>query len=72
MLIYAQMGDPNASSPTPQPVYPQPQFAAYGRRSQNLHELRFQGSLDAGIVEKYGLSVRSWPSRTPARSARST
>ncbi|MEA2632374.1 MAG: urease subunit alpha, partial [Chloroflexota bacterium] len=31
MLISAQMGDPNASIPTPQPVYQRPQFAAYGR-----------------------------------------
>src|SRR5437588_8453010 len=30
LLIYAQMGDPNASIPTPQPVFMRPQFAAYG------------------------------------------
>ena len=29
-IICAQMGDPNASIPTPQPVYTRPMFAAYG------------------------------------------
>ncbi len=31
LLVAAQMGDPNASIATPQPVYMRPQFAAYGR-----------------------------------------
>ena len=31
LLVSAQMGDPNASIATPQPVYLRPQFAAYGR-----------------------------------------
>ena len=31
MIAYAQMGDANASIPTPQPVFPRPQFAAFGR-----------------------------------------
>jgi urease subunit alpha len=30
-IAVAQMGDPNASIPTPQPVYTRPMFAAYGR-----------------------------------------
>ncbi|MBJ6372558.1 urease subunit alpha [Sedimentitalea arenosa] len=30
-IAMAQMGDPNASIPTPQPVYSRPMFAAYGR-----------------------------------------
>ena len=30
MIAWAQMGDANASIPTPQPVYPRPMFAAYG------------------------------------------
>jgi urease subunit alpha len=56
MLIYAQMGDPNASIPTPQPVYPRPQFAAYGRAlSKTCMTFVSQASIDAGIVEKYGL-----------------
>src|SRR3954465_5660544 len=31
MIAVAQMGDANASIPTPQPVYPRPMFASYGR-----------------------------------------
>ncbi|WP_022792421.1 urease subunit alpha [Marinococcus halotolerans] len=30
-IAYAQMGDPNASIPTPQPVFPRPMFASFGR-----------------------------------------
>lgn len=30
-IVVAQMGDPNASIPTPQPVYSRPMFGAYGR-----------------------------------------
>jgi urease alpha subunit len=29
-IAYAQMGDPNASIPTPQPVFMRPMFAALG------------------------------------------
>ena len=31
MIVCAQMGDPNASIPTPQPVYTRPMFGAMGR-----------------------------------------
>ncbi len=31
MIVVAQMGDPNASIPTPQPVYSRPMFGAMGR-----------------------------------------
>jgi urease subunit alpha len=30
-IVCAQMGDPNASIPTPQPVYSRPMFGAFGR-----------------------------------------
>jgi urease subunit alpha len=30
-IVCAQMGDPNASIPTPQPVYTRPMWGAYGR-----------------------------------------
>jgi len=56
MIAYAQMGDANASIPTPQPVFPRPMFAAFGR-AMTLTSLTFvsQASLDAGIVSRYGL-----------------
>ena len=31
MIVVAQMGDPNASIPTPQPVHSRPMFGAFGR-----------------------------------------
>ena len=34
-IACAQMGDPNASIPTPQPVYTRPMFAAFGGSVQN-------------------------------------
>src|SRR5438876_204825 len=56
MIAYAQMGDANASIPTPQPVYPRPMFASFGRAA-TLSSLTFvsQAALDAGIPERYGL-----------------
>ena len=55
-LIEAQMGDPNASIPTPQPVYSRPQFAHFGRAlSKSCMTFVSKVSLEDGIVEKYGL-----------------
>ena len=50
LLVNAQMGDPNASIATPQPVYMRPQFAAYGRalRSPASRSCR-KAALDKGI-----------------------
>ena len=56
MIVLAQMGDPNASIATPQPVYPRPQFAGYGRAlSQTCLTFVSKASIEAGIVERYGL-----------------
>ena len=44
LLVNAQMGDPNASIATPQPVYMRPQFAAYGRAlSKSCLIVRLEG-----------------------------
>jgi len=56
LLVNAQMGDPNASIATPQPVYMRPQFAAYGRAlSKSCLTFVSKASLKNGIVERYGL-----------------
>src|SRR5271165_2938248 len=56
LIVAAQMGDPNASIATPQPVYMRPQFAAYGRAlSKSCLTFVSKASLQAGIVERYGL-----------------
>ena len=36
MIVAAQMGDPNASIPTPQPVYSRSMFGAYGRAVEHV------------------------------------
>jgi urease alpha subunit len=56
MLIQAQMGDANASIPTPQPVFMRPQFAAYGKAlGRSCLTFVSKASLEEGIVERYGL-----------------
>ena len=56
MIAYAQMGDPNASIPTPQPVFPRPQFAAFGRaRTQCSLTFVSQAALKEKVPERYGL-----------------
>lgn len=59
MIAYAQMGDPNASIPTPQPVYPRPQFAAFGGALSRC-SLTFvsQAALKEKVPERYGLQRR--------------
>lgn len=56
MIAYAQMGDANASIPTPQPVFPRPMFGAFGR-ANTLCSLTFisKAALEAGVPQRYGL-----------------
>ncbi len=56
MIAYAQMGDANASIPTPQPVFQRPMFASFGRAA-TLSSLTFvsQAALDAKVHHRYGL-----------------
>ncbi len=59
-IAYAQMGDPNASIPTPQPVYMRPMFGSYGgARTATSLSFVSQAALDAGIPEQIGLSKRA-------------
>jgi urease subunit alpha len=55
-IAWAQMGDPNASIPTPQPLIMRPMFGAYGR-AIGATSLAFvsQASLDSGAAHGYGL-----------------
>ena len=46
-IAYAQMGDANASIPTPEPVYARPMFGAYGRAA-TLSSLTFVSKAAAG------------------------
>ena len=56
MIIAAKMGDPNASIPTPQPVFYRPMFGAHGKALHNTcATFVSQVSLDKGIVQGYNL-----------------
>jgi urease subunit alpha len=62
LIVAAQMGDPNASIATPQPVYMRPQFASYGRAlSESCLSFVSKASLEDGIVERYGLQRQVVP-----------
>ncbi|WP_371056498.1 urease subunit alpha [Rhodosalinus sp. K401] len=56
-IAMAQMGDPNASIPTPQPVYSRPMWGAYGR-SVERSAVTFvsQAAQAAGIRDTLGLA----------------
>jgi len=57
MIACANMGDPNASIPTPQPTFYRHQFAAHGRANHST-SVTFvsQAALDAGLRESLALS----------------
>ncbi|WP_373354558.1 urease subunit alpha [Pseudoroseicyclus sp. CXY001] len=54
-IAAAQMGDPNASIPTPQPVYTRPMFGAYGlNRTATSVVFTSGAAIEAGLEEKIG------------------
>jgi urease subunit alpha len=58
-IAWAQMGDPNASIPTPQPLVMRPMFGAFGRATAGT-SLAFvsAAALEAGVPERYRLGKR--------------
>ncbi|MFC4776547.1 urease subunit alpha [Paenibacillus sp. GCM10023252] len=61
-IAYAQMGDPNASIPTPQPVFGRPMFAALGKSKYESSITFVSGAAHArGIKEELGLQKRVEP-----------
>ncbi len=59
-IACAQMGDPNASIPTPQPVYSRPMFGAYGRSVENS-AITFvsEAAQSEGIGDTLGLAKQT-------------
>ena len=55
MIAAAQMGDPNASIPTPQPVHYRHMFGAYGRALKTSLTFVSQAAFDAGVGQRLGL-----------------
>ena len=59
MIAWAAMGDPNASIPTPQPVFYRPMFGAYGRAlGRTCVTFVSRAALDLGVPERLGLQRR--------------
>ncbi|WP_225030014.1 urease subunit alpha [Xinfangfangia pollutisoli] len=57
VIVVAQMGDPNASIPTPQPVYTRPMFGAFGGSLvRNAVTWVSQAALQADVKGSYGLA----------------
>lgn len=64
MIAWAPMGDPNASIPTPQPVFYRPMFGAHGRAlGQTCVTFMSKAAIDLGIPERLGLQRRCVPVR---------
>ena len=60
VIAYAQMGDANASIPTPQPVYPRPMFGSYGN-AVGPTSLAFVSQASRERVGEYGLAKEVVP-----------
>ena len=59
-IMCAQMGDPNASIPTPQPVYSRPMFGAFGRAvEQSAVSFVSNAAQSAGVRQTYGLAKQT-------------
>jgi len=59
IIAWSQMGDPNASIPTPQPVFMRPMFGAHGSAPGPI-SLAFvsQACQQQGLAQSYGLTKR--------------
>ncbi|WP_341214198.1 urease subunit alpha [uncultured Limimaricola sp.] len=59
-IVMAQMGDPNASIPTPQPVHLRPMFGAYGRAVEHAGvTFVSKAAQDDGLRERIGLAKQT-------------
>ncbi len=56
MIAAAQMGDPNASIPTPQPVHYRPMFGAFAGGLKKSVTFVSQAAFDAGVAAHLGLN----------------
>ncbi|MDR1278444.1 MAG: urease subunit alpha [Treponema sp.] len=62
MIIAAKMGDPNASIPTPQPVFYRPMFGAAGKaKYRTCVTFISKIAAEEGVAEKLGLQKRVLP-----------
>ena len=64
IIAWAQMGDPNASIPTPQPISMRPMFGSFGRAAGPV-SIAFVSNAchQGGVADAYGLSKQIEPVR---------
>jgi urease subunit alpha len=64
-IAYSLMGDPNASIPTPEPVYYRPMFGALGRAKYSISfTFTSKFAIRNGIGKKLGLQKKLLPVKT--------
>ncbi|MFC7983194.1 urease subunit alpha [Streptomyces sp. NPDC057336] len=64
-IAYAQMGDANASIPTPQPVLPRPMFGAHGTApAANSVAFVAEAAIEDGLPERLGIGRELVPIRS--------
>ena len=64
MINWANMGDPNASLPTPQPCYYRPMFGAFGKAMpESCISFVSNAAFECGIKERLGLERQVLPVR---------
>ena len=62
MICWSVMGDPNASLPTPQPVYYRPMFGAFGKAAAATRvTFMSQQAIQDGVPEQLGLTSQVLP-----------
>ncbi len=62
IVNWALMGDPNASLPTPQPVYYRPMFASLGKALQRTRvTFMSKAAIERGVPEQLGLESQILP-----------
>ncbi|WP_282692183.1 urease subunit alpha [Streptomyces sp. CC208A] len=67
-IAYAQMGDANASIPTPQPVLPRPMFGALGRAAAaGSVNFTAEAAIEDDLPQRLGLNKEFTPIRSTRR-----
>jgi urease subunit alpha len=62
LIAYSLMGDPNASIPTPEPVYYRPMFGAIGNAKQNTSvTFTSKTAIDNGLAKKLNVKKKFLP-----------
>jgi len=54
-IAWSQMGDPNASIPTPQPVKMRPMFGAFSAKKEHSYAFVSKAAADQNLKDKFGL-----------------